>query len=90
MIKRLGILIFLIFGVLYSVYLSLYIGFFPSFVFILITTGIGSTIYILDKKINYRIIVYIWIALITVAVVALLIEWVFKISILLKNPQNFK
>ena len=76
--KKDGILILLlaVFGIIYSVYLSFFVGdFYIGFIFILITVGISATFYVLRKSINYRIIFYIWIAIIVVAVVVLIFQW---------------
>lgn len=73
---KLLILILAFFGITYSVYLAAFLeDFYVGMVFSLITIGLSSTIYILDKKINYRIIFYIWLAIILVAVVLLLFQW---------------
>jgi hypothetical protein len=70
------ILLLVIFGIIYSMYMSVFIGdFYVGFIFVLMTIGISATIYILRKSINYRIIFYIWIAIIVIAVVVLLFQW---------------
>ena len=83
-IERLFILILVVFGLLYSFYLSFYLGAYTGFVFVLITIGFASTLYILDKKISYKIIFYIWIAIIVFAVLILFLELVFKTAVLFK------
>jgi len=83
-IKKLFLLVLIIFGIFYSVLISLYGGFYVGFVFILLTIGFASTIYLLDKKFNYRIIFYIWIAIVVVAAITLFLQWVFNIANLLK------
>jgi len=84
MIKKLFLLILIGFGLFYSVLISFYGGFYVGFIFILITIGFTSTIYLLDKKINYKLIFYIWIAIIVVAAITLLLQWVFNLATLLK------
>jgi hypothetical protein len=83
-IKKLFLLVLIVFGIFYSVLISLYGGLYVGFVFILITIGFASTIYLLDKKFNYRIIFYIWIAIVVVAAITLFLQWVFNIANLLK------
>jgi len=78
-IKKLLLLSLILFGFFYSYLLSFYAGGFVSLIFVLITIGFASTIYLLDKKINYRIIFYIWIAIIVVAILSLLLNWTFNI-----------
>ena len=87
--KRLSILLLFLFGILYSIYLSFEGGVFIGFVFILITIGITATIYILDKKIDYKIIVYVWIAIVTITVVIFISINVFQMTNLFKNPLRF-
>jgi hypothetical protein len=78
-IEKLFVLILVGFGLFYSIYLSVFLGdYFVGFIFILITAGLSSTIYILDKKINYRIIFYIWLAIVVVALLLLLLKWSFE------------
>jgi hypothetical protein len=84
MIKNLLILILICFGFFYSILIAFYGGFYISFVIILITIGLASTIYMLDKKFNYRIIVYIWVSIVVVAAITLFLQWVFNIANLLK------
>lgn len=83
MIKKI-ILVLTAFGFLYSIFISIYGGFYIGIVLALITIGFASTTYMLDKKINYKIIFYIWIAIIVVAVVTLFLNWIFNLAILLK------
>ena len=82
LIEKFFILILIIFGLMFSFYLFLYSGAYTAFVFILITIGLSSTLYILDKKINYKIIFYIWIAIIVIAILTLVLELAFKTIIL--------
>jgi hypothetical protein len=89
MMKRLSILLLFFFGILYSIYLSLEGSFFIGFIFILITIGITSTIYMLDKRIDYRIIIYIWIAIVTIAVVTFISIGIFKMVEVFRNPLKF-
>lgn len=84
MIKKLFLLILILFGIFYSFLISIYGGFYVGFVFILVTIGFASTIYLLDKKVNYRIIFYIWIAIVIIAAITLLLQWIFNIAKLLK------
>jgi hypothetical protein len=73
------ILLLAVFGIIYSLYLSVYIGdLYVGFIMVLITLGISSTIYILGKRVNYRIIFYIWIAIIVIAVVVLMFQWTYN------------
>ena len=70
------ILLLVIFGVIYSFYLTFYVGdFYIGFVFILITIGLSSTIYVLGRSVSYKIILYIWIAIIVLASTVLLFQW---------------
>jgi hypothetical protein len=84
MIKKIFLSILLVFGVFYSTFIYFYGGFYVGFVFILITIGFASTIYMLDKKFSYRIIFYVWIAIIVIAAVTLFLEWVFNLANLLR------
>ncbi len=87
--RKLSILLLFLFGILYSIYLSFEGGLFIGFIFILITIGITTTIYILDKKINYKIIVYIWIAIVTIAVLTFISVGIFQMIELFRNPLKF-
>lgn len=78
-----------VFGILYSIYLSLYSGFFVGFIFILMTIGFTTTIYMLDKKIDYRIIIYIWVGIVMIAIVGFMIIGIFKLANLFKSPLKF-
>ncbi|MFH0928793.1 MAG: hypothetical protein V1818_00355 [Candidatus Aenigmatarchaeota archaeon] len=78
-IEKILILFLVVFGLLYSSYLAVFTeDYYIGFVFILITLGFSSTIYVLDKNINYRIIFYIWLAIVLVSSVVLLLQWVFS------------
>lgn len=83
MIKKILLSILVVFGILYSAFISFYGGYYTGFVFILITVGFASTIYTLDKKVDYRIIFYVWIAIIVIATVTLLLQWIFNLGKLL-------
>jgi len=85
MTKNLSIVVLLIFGILYSIYLSFYLGSHTGFIFILITIGLAGTIYLVDKKVDYKIILYVWIAIIVVAAIVLLIELIFQFALLLRE-----
>lgn len=87
--KRLSVLLFLFFGILYSIYLSFEGGIFIGFILILITIGITATIYILDKKIDYKIIIYVWIAIVTIAVVTFISIGIFQAVEIFRNPLKF-
>ena len=87
--KNLSVLILFVIGILYSIYLLIQGGLFIGFVFILITIGISSTIYILDKKTDYRIIIYIWIAIVMIAVITFISTGIFRMIELFKNPLKF-
>ena len=70
------ILLLVVFGVIYSFYLTFFVGdFYIGFVFVLITIGLSSTIYVLGRSISYKIILYIWIAIIVLASTVLLFQW---------------
>ncbi|MEM5778494.1 MAG: hypothetical protein QXD43_04215 [Candidatus Aenigmatarchaeota archaeon] len=84
MIKKILLIILIVFGLFYSFLISFYGGFYTGFIFVLITIGFASTIYLLDKKVSYRIVVYVWIAIIVIAAITLLLQWVFNIANLLK------
>jgi hypothetical protein len=84
--KKLSILLLFLFGTLYSIYLSIEGGIFIGFILFLITIGFTSTIYILDKKIDYKIIIYIWIAIVTIAVVTFISIGIFQMIELFRNP----
>jgi len=84
MIKNLLLLVLICFGFFYAILIAFYGGIYTGFVFILITIGFASTIYMLDKKFNYRIIVYVWIAITVIAALTLLLQWVFILASLLK------
>lgn len=89
MIKRLNTLLLFLFSISYSVYLSFQGSFFIGFIFILISIGISSTIYLLDRKIDYRIIIYIWIAIVTIAVSTYISIGIFSLIEFFKNPLRF-
>lgn len=86
---KISILLLFLFGIIYSVYLSFEGGIFISVIFILITIGITATIYMLDKKIDYKIIIYIWIAIVTIAVVIFMSIGIFRMIEFFKNPVKF-
>lgn len=70
------ILLLVVFGFIYSFYLTFFVGdFYIGFVFVLITIGLSSTIYVLGRSISYKIILYIWIAIIVLASTVLLFQW---------------
>jgi hypothetical protein len=77
------ILLLLLFGFLYSSYLFFYLGYYTSVVIALLTIGFASTIYVLDKSINRRIIFYVWIAIILVSIFILFLHWVFSMTAIL-------
>ena len=85
----LSILFLFLFGIAYSIYLSFQGSFFIGFIFILMTIGITSTFYMLDKKIDYRIIVYIWIAIVMISVLTFIFIGIFKMVEVFKNPLKF-
>jgi asparagine N-glycosylation enzyme membrane subunit Stt3 len=73
-------LILIIFGLLYSIIIALYGGYFVGFVLALITVGFATTIYLIDKKFDYRIIFYIWIAIIAIASLTLFLEQILSMG----------
>jgi len=73
-------LILIAFGLLYSILITFYGGYFIGFVLALITIGFAITIYLLDKKFDYRIIFYIWIAIIAIASLTLFLEQVLNMG----------
>jgi hypothetical protein len=73
MLKWILISVLLLFGISYSIILALYTDLFVGFVFVLITIGFAATIYLLDKKFSHRIIFYVWVAIITTAVLILIL-----------------
>ena len=80
------ILLMLIFGLAYSFYVTAYVGdLFIGFVLVLLTLGLSSTIYALDRKIDYRIIFYMWIAIIASVICALLFNWAFGLFGVFQN-----
>jgi hypothetical protein len=87
--KNLSILLLFLIGILYSLYLSTQGGLFIGLVFVMITIGISFTIYMLDKKTDYRIIVYVWIAIVTIVVVTFISIGVFRMAELFRNPLSF-
>lgn len=89
MIKNISILLLFLAGTIYSLYLSLQGGIFIGFIFVLITIGLSSTFYILNKKIDYRIIIYIWIAIVMIAVVTFISIGIFRMAEIFKNPLRF-
>jgi biotin transporter BioY len=74
------------FCVLFSVFLAAAGGFFIGFVFMLITTGMTATIYILDKKMDYRLIIYIWVAIVTIVVMSYILIGVMKTAEIFRRP----
>ncbi|MBN2202564.1 MAG: hypothetical protein JW700_00025 [Candidatus Aenigmarchaeota archaeon] len=77
--EKILIVCLLVFGLLYSAYVTIYTNdFYVGLVLALVTLGFSATIYILDKKINYRIIIYIWIAIVLIAIIALLLRLSFS------------
>ncbi|OGI11963.1 hypothetical protein A3K64_00630 [Candidatus Micrarchaeota archaeon RBG_16_36_9] len=87
--KNIGILLLLIAGISYSAYLSLEGGLFIGFVFTLITIGIASTLYMLEKSIDYRIIIYIWIAIVALVVVSFISIGVFRMAEIFRSPLKY-
>jgi hypothetical protein len=74
--EKLMLLILFVFGIVYSTYLAIYLeNLYIGFIFSLITIGLTSTVYVLGKNISYKIIFYIWIAIMVIAVVILLFQW---------------
>ena len=73
-------LILIGFGLLYSALIAFYGGYFVGFVIILLTVGFASTIYLIDKKTNYRIIFYVWIAIIVIASITLFLEQILSMG----------
>ena len=65
----------LIFGIIYSTYLSFYTSIYTGFVLILITVGFAGTIYMIAKKVSYKIIFYVWMAIIVFSVLFLILQW---------------
>jgi len=80
------IMCFFMFCVLFSVFLAAAGGFFIGFVFMLITTGMTATIYILDKKMDYRLIIYIWVAIVTIVVMSYILIGVMKTAEIFRRP----
>jgi hypothetical protein len=87
--RRVSILLFILFGFVYSIYLALEGGFFTGFAIFTITLGLAATIYILDRKASSRIIIYVWIAIIVVIVVAYISTGVFETANIFKNPVKY-
>jgi hypothetical protein len=87
--KSLSIFLLLIFGLCYSAYLAFAGSVFLGFVFSLISVGLTSTIYILDRRLNSRIIVYIWLAIIVVVVSAYISTGVFNLANVFRNPVKY-
>jgi asparagine N-glycosylation enzyme membrane subunit Stt3 len=81
---KLALSLLILFGFAYSVFISFYGGFYLGFVFILITIGFASTIYCIDKRINRRIIFYVWVAIMTTIVLTLIVELTFSMISMLK------
>lgn len=71
------------FGFFYSLFISFYSGFYIGFVLMLITIGFASTIYCVDKRIDRKIIFYVWVAIITASALTLLLDFVFSMANLL-------
>jgi hypothetical protein len=84
--KSLSILFLLLFGILYSIYLAFEGGIFLGLITSLITIGLSATIYVLYKKFDYKIIVYIWIGIVTLAVVSFISIGIFQMIDLFRNP----
>ncbi len=78
MLKDVLICILLFVGIIYSILLSFLVGLYISFILILITIGFASTIYLLDKKFDYKIIFYVWIAIIVTAISTLMVAKAFQ------------
>jgi hypothetical protein len=55
----------------------------------LITVGLATTLYILDKKGDNKIIIYVWIAIVTVVVMAFISTGVFQTAEIFRNPVKF-
>lgn len=83
MIKR-ALFVLITFGLVYSVLISLYVSPYVGVVLILITIGFAATIYCIDKRIDRRIIFYVWIAIISFSVLILVVEMVFNMINMLK------
>jgi hypothetical protein len=87
--KSLSLIALLAFGLLYSAYLAFEGSVFIGLVFSLISIGLTSTIYILDRRLNSRIIVYIWLAIIVVVVSAYISTGVFNLANVFRNPVKY-
>lgn len=76
-------------GLVYSSYLALEAGIFMGLVFTLMTIGLTATLYILDRKMSYRIIVLIWLAIVIVVVSAYISTGVFSLGDMFRNPIRY-
>jgi glucose uptake protein GlcU len=87
--KRISILLLLLFGFAYSVYLSSQGGFFLGLVVSLMAIGLATTIYILDNKGNNKIVIYVWLAIVIIVVGAYISTGVFHTAEIFRNPVKF-
>jgi len=87
--RSLSLMVLLIFGLCYSAYLAFEGSVFIGLVFTLISIGITSTLYILDRKLSSRLIVYIWVAIIVVVISAYISSGVFNLANVFKNPVKY-
>ena len=87
--KNLSILLLLLFGILYSLYLAFEGGIFLGLITALMTIGLSTTIYILYKRINYKLIVYIWVGIVTIAVIGFISIGVFQMIDFFRSPLKF-
>ena len=81
---KLALFVLIIFGFVYSIFISLFVGLYIGVVLILITIGFAATIYCIDKRIDRKIIFYVWIAIISFSVLILLVGFVFNMISMLK------
>jgi hypothetical protein len=82
-------LLLLLFGFVYSAYLAFEGGIFLSEVIALTTIGLATTIYVLSKKGNNKIIIYVWIAIVVLVVASYISIGVFNAAEVFKHPVKF-
>jgi hypothetical protein len=87
--KKISLLALLLFGLAYSLYLSTQGGFFMGLVISLISIGLTTTFYILDRRGNNKIIVYVWLAIVIIVVGAYISVSVSNTAQVFRNPLKF-
>jgi len=73
-----NIITLFIFGIVYSMLLSPYLGAYTGFIFIMMTVGFVTTIYIAAQKSGYGLVTYVWISIIIIAEIVLIMLFIIR------------